>query len=147
MDYEILGRNLPVFGNPVHHSGNPADYRGLNVNAGLQKNKPEHRTPEKPTSVLAQATPSGRPGGPSSHCVVNLVSQNLTPIKLITPYVNKWRICGMVTAKEEMRTFKTARKETRVFNFEITDEEGGCIRIAAFDDVADKFFSIIQKGA
>lgn len=34
----------------------------------------------------------------------------------------------------------------KVFNFELTDEEGGCIRIAAFDDVADKFYSIIQKG-
>lgn len=51
-----------------------------------------------------------------------------------------------MTAKEDLREVKTARRDMKVFNFELTDEEGGCIRIAAFDDVADKFYAIIQKG-
>ncbi|VDK82721.1 unnamed protein product [Onchocerca ochengi] len=135
MDYEILGRDLPVLGNPVHHSGNPNDYRGLNPNANMLNMGPELRSPQKV-----------RYGGSSSHRLANLVGQNLTPIKLITPYVNKWRICGVVTAKEDLRNIRTARRDMKVFNFELTDEEGGCIRIAAFDDVAEKFYSIIQKG-
>lgn len=53
----------------------------------------------------------------------------------------------MVTAKEDLRDIKTARRDMKVFNFEVTDEEGGCIRICAFDDVADKFYAIIQKGS
>lgn len=59
----------------------------------------------------------------------------------------RWRICGVVTAKEDLRNIRTARRDMKVFNFELTDEEGGCIRIAAFDDVAEKFYSIIQKGS
>ncbi|VDO45318.1 unnamed protein product, partial [Onchocerca flexuosa] len=138
MDYEILGRDLPILGNPVHHSGNPNDYRGLNPNANILNMRTELRSPQKDGSA--------RHGGSSSHRLANLVGQNLTPIKLITPYVNKWRICGVVTAKEDLRNIRTARRDMKVFNFELTDEEGGCIRIAAFDDVAEKFYSIIQKG-
>lgn len=52
-----------------------------------------------------------------------------------------------MTAKEDLRNVRTARRDMKVFNFELTDEEGGCIRIAAFDDVAEKFYSIIQKGS
>ncbi|VDK71135.1 unnamed protein product [Litomosoides sigmodontis] len=179
MDYEILGRDLPVFGNPVHHSGNPSDYRGLNPNANIHNTRPELRLPQKDGSNSRQNSSVsilvslgelrrgsefhycysialvfnfrykafGLTLGSSSCRLANLVGQNLTPIKLITPYVNKWRICGVVTAKEDLRNIRTARRDMKVFNFELTDEEGGCIRIAAFDDVAEKFYSIIQKGS
>uniref|UniRef100_A0A915C2S8 Replication protein A subunit n=3 Tax=Parascaris univalens TaxID=6257 RepID=A0A915C2S8_PARUN len=140
IDYELLARNLPVLGQPIPHSCNERDYRGLNANAIVQSvnqeqpqghGRPQHidrnpRTPNKATS---------------------LIGQNLTPIRFITPYVNKWRICGIVTAKEDLRDVKTARGELKVFNFEVTDEEGGCIRIAAFGDTADKFYAIVQKGS
>ncbi|EFO18545.2 replication factor A 73 kDa subunit [Loa loa] len=145
MDYEILGRDLPIFGSPVHHSGNPNDYRGLNPNASMHT-RIELRSPQKGGLNLGQNAPV-RYGGSSSRRLANLSGQNLTPIKLITPYVNKWRICGVVTAKEDLRNIRTARRDMKVFNFELTDEEGGCIRIAAFDDVAEKFYSIIQKGS
>ncbi|EJW86244.1 hypothetical protein WUBG_02846 [Wuchereria bancrofti] len=146
MDYEILGRDLPVFGNPVHHSGNPSDYRGLNPNANMHNTRLELRSPQKGSSTSGQNAPL-RCSGSSSRRLANLVGQNLTPIKLITPYVNKWRICGVVTAKEDLRNIRTVRRDMKVFNFELTDEEGGCIRIAAFDDVAEEFYSIIQKGS
>uniref|UniRef100_A0A915Q761 Replication protein A subunit n=1 Tax=Setaria digitata TaxID=48799 RepID=A0A915Q761_9BILA len=147
MDYEILGRDLPVFGNPIHHSGNPNDYRGLNPNANLHSTRLELRLPQKSGAISEQNPASVRYGGPSPRRLASLMGQNLTPIKLITPYVNKWRICGVVTAKEELRNIRTARRDMKVFNFELTDEEGGCIRIAAFDDVAEKFYSIVQKGS
>ncbi|CAG9540713.1 unnamed protein product [Cercopithifilaria johnstoni] len=146
MDYEILGRDLPVFGNPVHHSGNPSDYRGLNPNANVHNTRPQLQSPQKGGASVGQNVPA-RYIGSSSRRLANLVGQNLTPIKLITPYVNKWRICGVVTAKEDLRNIRTARRDMKVFNFELTDEEGGCIRIAAFDDVAEKFYSIVQKGS
>lgn len=144
MDYEILGRDLPILGNPVHHSGNPNDYRGLNSSVNPLKTNYSY---QKGAQSVGQNPPVAHYGGPSPRRIANLVGQNLTPIKLITPYVNKWRICGIVTAKEDLRNIKTARRDMKVFNFELTDEEGGCIRIAAFDDVADKFYAIIQKGS
>lgn len=57
MDYEILGRDLPVFGNPVHHSGNPNDYRGLNPNANMRNTRPGLRSPEKGSLSLGQNAP------------------------------------------------------------------------------------------
>lgn len=60
-------------------------------------------------------------------------------------YMNRWRICGVVSAKEDLREFKTARRDMKVFNFELTDDEGSCIRIAAFDDLAEKFYALVQK--
>lgn len=33
-------------------------------------------------------------------------SGNVTPINMITPYVSKWRICGLCTAKDELKTTK-----------------------------------------
>lgn len=54
----------------------------------------------------------------------------------------------MVTAKEEMRELRTAaRGEMKVFNFELTDDQGGCIRVAAFNDVAEKYYAVIQRGS
>lgn len=61
-------------------------------------------------------------------------------------FIFRWRICGVVSVKEDLRELKTARGDMRVFNFEITDKDGGCIRVAAFNEIADKYYSIIQKG-
>lgn len=33
-------------------------------------------------------------------------SGNVTPISMITPYISKWRICGLCTAKDELKTTK-----------------------------------------
>ncbi|KAK6010252.1 hypothetical protein OSTOST_24734, partial [Ostertagia ostertagi] len=33
-------------------------------------------------------------------------SGNVTPIAMITPYISKWRICGLCTAKDELKTTK-----------------------------------------
>ncbi|VDN04151.1 unnamed protein product [Thelazia callipaeda] len=145
MDYEILGQDLPVFGNPVHHSGNAKDYQGLS-SINLHTNHSPRQSPQKGVKTSGQNLPSVRCTG-LSRPLTSLVGQNITPIKLITPYVNKWRICGVVTAKEDLRNIRTARRDMKVFNFELTDEEGACIRIAAFDDMAEKFYSIIQKGS
>lgn len=57
MDYEILGRDLPVFGNPVQHSGNPNDYRGLNPNASVHNTRPGLQSPQKGGSNLGQSVP------------------------------------------------------------------------------------------
>ena len=53
-----------------------------------------------------------------------------------------------MTGKEDMREIKTAQRgDMKVFNFELTDDQGGCIRIAAFNDVAEKFYAVVQKGS
>ncbi|MFH4975641.1 hypothetical protein AB6A40_002350 [Gnathostoma spinigerum] len=142
-DYEVLARDGQILGSPVAHTGDANDFAGMDIskiqNENYQPNMNIHGR------VEAGAGKSVRVHG---HGAANAIgSQNITPIKLITPYVNKWRICGVCTAKEDLRDIKTARREMKVFNFELTDEHGSCIRIAAFDDVADRFYAIIQKGS
>ncbi|VDK45473.1 unnamed protein product [Anisakis simplex] len=153
-DYEVLGSDLPVLGQPVAHSGNESDFKGLNVQNVIQHQEQQNGNAtvhqgkhhlQKLSSLLLllwnQNPTTPNKGG-------SFGGQNITPIRLITPYVNKWRICGVVTAKEELRVIRTAQRgELKVFNFEITDEEGGCIRVAAFAEMAEKFYAMIQKGS
>uniref|UniRef100_A0A183V0M0 Replication protein A subunit n=1 Tax=Toxocara canis TaxID=6265 RepID=A0A183V0M0_TOXCA len=141
IDYEVLARDLPVLGQPVPHSCNERDYRGLNPSASIQNGISDQQLHQngQPQQTVRRNPPTPSRGS-------GLIGQNLTPIKLITPYVNKWRICGIVTAKEDLKDIRTARGELKVFNFELTDEEGGCIRIAAFAETAEKFYAIVQKG-
>uniref|UniRef100_A0A1I7XQW7 REPA_OB_2 domain-containing protein n=1 Tax=Heterorhabditis bacteriophora TaxID=37862 RepID=A0A1I7XQW7_HETBA len=66
-------------------------------------------------------------------------SANVTPISMITPYVSKWRICGICTAKEELKTIKSRNGDMK-----ITDRDGGTIRLAGFGETAERAYSIIQ---
>lgn len=145
IDYEVIARNLPILGNPTPHTGCAGDYRGLNPTASAHNSSLQGaggaQQSHQPAARANPPTPNRGRGNAN-----NPAAQNLTPIKLITPYVNRWRICGVVTAKEEMREIKTAQRgDMKVFNFEITDEQGGCIRLACFNEVAEKFYAIIQK--
>lgn len=67
----------------------------------------------------------------------------LIPIGLITPYVNAFKIHGMVTRKDEMRTIPA--KNMKVFNFELTDAKGDTIRFTAFNELAESVSSTISE--
>ncbi|PIO54287.1 nucleic acid-binding domain protein, partial [Teladorsagia circumcincta] len=71
---------------------------------------------------------------------------NVTPIGMITPYISKWRICGLCTAKDELKTTKarSGAGDMKVFSFELTDKDGASIRITGFNDAAERAYSIIQ---
>ena len=69
------------------------------------------------------------------------------PIKCITPYCNRWRICGIVSGKDaQIKDVKSTKGEFRVFGFIITDQEGTAIRVSAFGEAANKFFSMLENG-
>lgn len=87
-------------------------------------------------------------------------SSNVTPITMITPYVNKWRICGICTALEGLKDINTKNGPSKVsdqflrcciiyllqvLNFTLTDKEGVSIRIAAFGETAARTANLIQK--
>lgn len=65
------------------------------------------------------------------------------PIAMVTPYVSNFKIHGMVSRKEEIRTFPA--KNTKVFNFEITDSNGDTIRCTAFNEVAESLYTTITE--
>lgn len=118
--------------------------RNLTVDGPVQsgshfQQSAQQRLPSSPIKPNIAGMPPPR-GPPNIH-------SNVTPIRLITPYVNRWRICGVVTAKTEIQDTKSTRGEFKVFKFELTDEEGGTILIVCWAEMADKCYPLIQIGS
>uniref|UniRef100_A0A158Q667 Replication protein A 70 kDa DNA-binding subunit n=1 Tax=Dracunculus medinensis TaxID=318479 RepID=A0A158Q667_DRAME len=149
-----LGRGLPIFNNPTEHSGDPNDYKGFNPNR-LQSVTADDDISHY-SSVFYQIflyayffirSMVVLSHFPSIEVKYHNDHWNYVYIYIFLHFfIFRWRICGVVSVKEDLRELKTARGDMRVFNFEITDKDGGCIRVAAFNEIADKYYSIIQKG-
>ncbi|VDN29442.1 unnamed protein product [Cylicostephanus goldi] len=77
--------------------------------------------------------------------VEEFCESDIIPISSITPYVSRWRICGLCTSKDNLRKYKrSAGDEVTVLCFELTDRDGAALRITGFDEVAEKLFPIIE---
>ncbi len=60
--------------------------------------------------------------------------------------VFRWRIRARVESKSDMRNYHNPRGEGKLFNMELVDEEGA-IKATAFNQEADKFYTLVQPGA
>lgn len=69
----------------------------------------------------------------------------IVPISALNPYVTKWTVRARVTNKSKVRTWSNSKGEGKLFSFEIVDESGE-IRITAFNNEVDKFFSLVEQG-
>ncbi|XP_032432907.1 replication protein A 70 kDa DNA-binding subunit-like isoform X1 [Xiphophorus hellerii] len=67
------------------------------------------------------------------------------PIATLNPYISKWTIRARVTNKSNIRNWSNSRGEGKLFSFEVVDESGE-IRITAFNNEVDKFFTLLEQG-
>uniref|UniRef100_A0A8D3DZ14 Replication protein A subunit n=1 Tax=Scophthalmus maximus TaxID=52904 RepID=A0A8D3DZ14_SCOMX len=72
-------------------------------------------------------------------------STKVMPIAELNPYQSKWTIRARVTNKSNVRTWSNSRGDGKLFSFEIVDESGE-IKITAFNNEVDTFFSLVEQG-
>ena len=68
------------------------------------------------------------------------------PINALNPYSGRWTIKARVTSKGDLRRYNNQRGDGKVFSFDLLDANGGEIRAACFNAVADQFYDQIVVG-
>lgn len=106
------------------------------------KGSPMKTSPMKGSPMMT----SPMKGSPMKASVGSPVSTTkVFPIATLNPYTSKWTIRARVTNKSNIRNWSNSRGEGKLFSFEVMDESGE-IRITAFNNEVDKFFSLLEQG-
>lgn len=102
------------------------------------------RNPSTTTSMEQQQQ---QPPPPASIPADDLkfINGALFPIQSLNPYQNKWTIKAFCLKKSDMRQWSNAKGEGKLFSVTLCDESGE-IKATAFNDVAERLFSVFQEG-
>lgn len=121
----------PMIISPAHSYNRPGSSSGRGSN------------PYGPTSVTNNNTIVS-----SNAPIVRSVAMatNITPIKALNMYNNRWTIKGRITTKTDIRTWSNSRGEGQLFSIDILDSEMD-IRGTFFKEAVDKFYSMLTVGS
>lgn len=67
----------------------------------------------------------------------------ITPISSLNPFTNNYTIKGRCLSKSDIKTFKNQKGDGKLFSAVLADETG-TIKIAAFSEVVDMFYSMVE---
>ncbi|KAK5965664.1 hypothetical protein GCK32_003648 [Trichostrongylus colubriformis] len=98
--YELLSRGHPILAPGVSHDGDKdkfSTFKSTEVISVPWRN-PSLNGAQGNAQMARPSAPRRQPQ--------SFGSGNVTPITMITPYISKWRICGLCTAKDELKTTK-----------------------------------------
>lgn len=106
---------------------------------------------ENPAEDIATGVPSGNTPQPAAPQQAAPAPQSraperaVNPIESLSPYQNNWTIKGRVSYKGDVRTWSNAKGEGKLFNVNFLDESDE-IRATAFNEMADKFYNLLEEG-
>ena len=74
-------------------------------------------------------------------------SAQVTPIRALNPYSNRWTIKARVTHKSEKKSWKNAKGEGTLFSIDLIDQDKTEIRGTFFKQACEEFFPKIAQGS
>ncbi|KAF7663001.1 hypothetical protein LDENG_00220720 [Lucifuga dentata] len=143
-----------MIGNPKLYSspGNMASPQKLIPSTPVSPSPPSSAVPGPSCGYSSAVSPSkGRGRGFEGKALMKSPntspgsSTKIFPIASLNPYQSKWTIRARVTNKSSIRTWSNSRGEGKLFSFDVVDESGE-IKITAFKQEVDKFFSLVEQG-
>ena len=152
----ILG--CEVVSQPIQQIGNPIDLdEGGDISAPPA---PQRRAPPaaaQPPPFQRSAPPSQAPqyqGGqqqppqyavsPPQHDAEDISHNQLCPIKMLTPYRQRWTIKVRCTNKSSIRTWHNDKSAGSVANVTLLDEDGSEIQATLWKESIEKFYPILE---
>ena len=67
------------------------------------------------------------------------------PIKALNQFSHDWVIKARVVKKGDIRSWKNAKGEGRLFNIDLVDREGTLIQATAFNETAEKYAEMLEQ--
>uniref|UniRef100_A0A7E4VTH9 Replication protein A subunit n=1 Tax=Panagrellus redivivus TaxID=6233 RepID=A0A7E4VTH9_PANRE len=117
-----------------------------------------HKSPAKPFAGMPSRnsvalnrqqfpTPNGMAGSSRTMSNSQQKDQPCAKFIMLTPFVNKFRICGVCQFKEGMRDVNTASRGTmKVLSFTLCDEDEHSMKVTAWNDLAVETDPLIVEG-
>nr|XP_043630377.1 replication protein A 70 kDa DNA-binding subunit A-like [Erigeron canadensis] len=100
------------------------------------RTQPMQQTYNQQSSMYGNRAPIAKNEAPS----------RIIPIAALNPYQGNWTVKARVSVKGELRHYKNAKGDGKVFSFDLLDSDGGEIRATCFNAVADQFYNQIEVG-
>lgn len=131
LDFDVLGK---VEG----HLGSPEPWDKA------QQGKAEQAggssvSPKKREASTSSAAPAAKRNGSSS-----TADSAIFPIEGLSPYQNRWTIKARVTSKSEIKVWKNARGEGKLFSVNLMDDSGE-IKATGFNESVDAHYNVFQE--
>jgi replication factor-a protein 1 (Rpa1) len=134
--------------NPNQMIGNPSKIEFRNENPPQIKNiQYKLREPLDRKDFSEKKNPADRNDLNSTAKKIRIENDELyAPIGALSITSSDWTIKVRVTSKTQMKVWKNAKSEGKLFNCILLDSNSDEIQCSFFNSIADKFYDIIQVG-